>query len=268
MNSWEFNKIAGALLGTLLFVMGINMLASALFAPTIPEKPGFEVAVADTGATAPAEEEPEEEVVPLAMLLTEAAVEDGIRSARKCSSCHVFEEGGANRVGPVMWDVVNRPKGAVDGFGYSDAMMEVAAEGQVWGYDELDGFLENPRDYMPGTSMGFAGIRSPEERASLILYLRSLSGDPAPLPELASAEPVVEEVVEEAPAEAAPVEETAVEEAPAEAAPAEDAASEEAPAESAAAEEAAVEEAPAEEAPAETAPAVEEPAAAEPATQD
>jgi cytochrome c len=220
MNSWEFNKIAGALLGTLLFVMGINMLASALFAPTIPEQPGFEIAVADTAATEAPAEEPAEEAIPLAMLLAEAAVEDGIRSARKCSSCHVFEQGGDNRVGPVMWEVLNRPKGVIDGFGYSDAMMEVAAEGQVWGYDELNGFLENPREYMPGTSMGFAGIRSPEERADLILYLRSLSDDPAPLPEMAAAEPeAVEEVpaAEEAPAEAAPAvdEAPAVEEAPA-----------------------------------------------------
>ncbi|MEM8877638.1 MAG: cytochrome c family protein [Pseudomonadota bacterium] len=208
MNSWEINKIAGALLSTLLLVMGINMLAGALFAPTLPERPGFEIAVEETGATE-AVEEPEEETVPLAMLLAEAAVEDGERAARKCSSCHVFEQGGDNRVGPVMWEVLNRAKGAIDGFGYSDAMMEVAANGEVWGYDELDGFLANPRDYLPGTSMGFAGIRSPEERADLIVYLRSLSDSPAPLPELAAAEP-------EVPGEAPAADETpAVEEAPA-----------------------------------------------------
>ena len=215
MNSWEFNKIAGALLGTLVLVMGINLLAGALFAPAMPERPGYEVAVIDDGAPDAAAEEPEEETVPLAMLLAEAAVEDGIRSARKCASCHVFEQGGDNRVGPVMWDVLNRPKGAIDEFGYSDAMMEAAARGEVWGYEELDGFLENPREYMPGTSMGFAGIRSPEERADLILYLHSLSDNPPPLPELAAAEP---EVTEEAPAAEGPpaAEETpAAEDAPA-----------------------------------------------------
>jgi hypothetical protein len=94
---------------------------------------------------------------------------------------------------------VNRPKGAVDGFGYSDAMMEVAAEGQVWGYDELDGFLENPRDYMPGTSMGFAGIRSPEERARPDPVSAFAVGRSRTAARMASAEPVVEEVVEEAP---------------------------------------------------------------------
>ena len=83
MNSWEFNKIAGALLGTLLFVMGVHELASILFSPAKPEKPGFEIVVADTGAAEPVEE-PEEETVPLAMLLAEAVVADGERSARKC----------------------------------------------------------------------------------------------------------------------------------------------------------------------------------------
>ena len=93
------------------------------------------------------------------------------------------EDGGANKVGPNLWDIVNKPVATVDGFGYSTAMTDYAQDGAIsWGYENLNSFIENPRKYMRGTAMGFAGIKKPAERADTIVYLRSLSNEPAPLP--------------------------------------------------------------------------------------
>ena len=92
------------------------------------------------------------------------------------------EKGGANKVGPVLWNVVERPKGSIDGFNYSAALKERAAKGEKWTYENLDAFIENPKAYMPGTAMGFAGLGDPMKRAEIIAYLRTLSDNPAPLP--------------------------------------------------------------------------------------
>jgi cytochrome c2 len=112
------------------------------------------------------------------VLLAQADVDAGAKSARKCAACHSFEEGGANKIGPPLWGVIGRDVAALD-FAYSDALSE--KEG-AWDYQALDAFLAEPREWAPGTKMAFAGIREPEERADVILYLRSLSNEPAPLP--------------------------------------------------------------------------------------
>ena len=112
------------------------------------------------------------------VLLAQADVDEGAKAGRKCAACHSFDEGGANKIGPPLWGVIGRDIAALD-FAYSDALAE--KEG-AWDYQALDAFLAEPRDWAPGTKMAFAGIREPEERADIILYLRSLSNEPAPLP--------------------------------------------------------------------------------------
>lgn len=144
------------------------------------------VAEAETAAEAPAGEEPPAEAsaeegaaADIATLLASASADDGQKVARKCAACHTFDEGGANRVGPNLWDVVNRDVGSHDGYSYSSAMADVGGE---WTYEKLDAFLADPKGNVSGTKMSFAGIKDPQDRADLIAYLRSLSGDPAPLP--------------------------------------------------------------------------------------
>ena len=126
-------------------------------------------------ATAP---EPEPEV-DFPTLLAAADPADGARVFRKCTSCHTTEQGGANRVGPNLWNVVGSAPGGVDGFSYSGAITGLT---QVWDYEALDAFLAKPRDYAPGNKMTFAGLRKPEDRAEVIAYLRTLSDNPLPLP--------------------------------------------------------------------------------------
>ena len=179
MSLYELNKIAGAVLFALLILFGTRTVSNIIFTPHAPDQPGYEIEVADEdGQTAG---QPQQEAaVPLANLLQQASVEQGQRSAKKCAACHTFDEGGASRVGPNLYNIVGQPLGAEQGFAYSQALKD---KGGDWNYENLDHFIEAPRAFLPGTKMAFAGIRRPTERADLILYLRSLSPSPVALPE-------------------------------------------------------------------------------------
>lgn len=181
MNSFEFNKIFGAVLGTCLFLLVMNFAASAIFSPEVPAKPGFDIAVKDDshGGKPGAVAEPDK---PIAVLLASASVEKGATAAKKCAACHTFEKGGASKVGPNMFGVLNRAKASGTGFAYSDAMK---AKGGTWTYEDLDKFLKNPKAEVAGTKMAFAGLNKDTERADVIAYLRSLADSPAPLPQAA-----------------------------------------------------------------------------------
>jgi cytochrome c len=112
-------------------------------------------------------------------LLAHADPDAGAKDARKCAACHAFEEGGPAKIGPPLWGVIGRDIASVEGFAYSAAL---AGKEGAWDYQTLDAFLAEPRGWAPGTKMAFAGVKKPEERADVILYLRSLSDQPAPLP--------------------------------------------------------------------------------------
>ena len=181
MDSFELNKILGAILGTCLILLVTSFTAGALFAPKMPEKPGFEIAVKEEAPAggkeaAPAPSEPIEK------LLQTASVEKGAAAAKKCAACHTFEKGGPNRVGPNLWGVVGRPKASEAGFTYSDAMKK---KGGNWTIDDLSEFLISPRTFAPGTKMTFVGLPKGSERADVIAYLNTLSDNPAPLPKAA-----------------------------------------------------------------------------------
>jgi cytochrome c len=177
MNSFEFNKIIGAVLGTVLVLLALNIAASAIFAPDKPAKPGYAVAVQEhADDKKAAAKEPEQ---PIETLLASASAEKGQASVKACQACHTFEKGGPNRVGPNLWGILDRPVASVAGFNYSAAMK---AKGGKWGYAELNKYLLNPRGNVPGTNMSFAGITRDNQRADVIAYLRSLADSPAPLP--------------------------------------------------------------------------------------
>ena len=176
MNSFELNKILGAILGTCLITLALNIGAGALFAPEKPKKPGYAVAVKG-GEGGEKKEAVKEE--PLPARLAKASVEKGQAVAKQCQACHTFEKGGPNRVGPNLWEIVDEPRGQGRGFNFSAAMK---AKGGKWTYDELDKFLTDPRGYISGTAMTFAGIKNDQQRADVIDFLHTLSDSPKPLP--------------------------------------------------------------------------------------
>lgn len=187
MDSFEFNKILGGLLGTVFVIFSITLISDGIFASPAPEKPGFAIEAADAeapaaGAGAAAESKP------IAELLASANAEAGAAVFKKCTACHSGEKGGPNKVGPDLWDLVDRPVGEHEGFSYSAGMKDFSKNGGThWTYDNLNHFLTSPKGFVKGTAMGFAGIKKDDERANLIAYLRTLSDNPKPLPEAGAA---------------------------------------------------------------------------------
>lgn len=92
---------------------------------------------------------------------------------RKCRACHMVGDDAQNRVGPVLTGVVGREIGSVEGFSYSDVFQEKAAEGMVWDEENLKSYLANPREFLPGNKMAFAGLRKDEEIVDVIAYLET-----------------------------------------------------------------------------------------------
>jgi cytochrome c len=176
MNSFEFNKTAGAVLGSLLLVFGLNEVSSAIFHHDKPEKPGFLIEVAEAAETGGAAAE----VVPLPVLLAKADATKGAATAKACLACHAVEEGGANKVGPALWDVVDRGMASSAGFAYSEGLTAKASE--KWTYEALDGFIKNPKGYIKGTKMAYGGLKNDAKRADLLAYLATLSKSPKPFP--------------------------------------------------------------------------------------
>lgn len=182
MNSFELNKIFGAILGTLVFVMGVGFIAEEIYHPIENRGATYllpEPEESDSGAAAPEVAQ----VDSIAVRMQTATVEAGERLINRCQSCHDYSAANANRTGPGIHDVVGQQIAHHDGFAYSDILNEYGASGEVWDYANLDEFLASPRTFAPGTKMTFAGLSNPMDRANLIAFLRSLSDDPYPLPE-------------------------------------------------------------------------------------
>lgn len=216
MDSFEWNKIFGAVLGTGVFAMGLGVISDILFEQHPPEKPGYVISVAEAAPTAEGAAAPA--AVPFPELLAKADVAKGESISKKCAACHSFEKGGPNKVGPDLWGVVDRPVAHHEGFGYSQGMLAFAEGGKTWTYDNLNHFLAGPKAFVQGTAMSFAGVKNDQERADLVAYLRTLADTPVPLPTVEAAAPAEgEKPAEAAPAGAAA---PAAGDKPAEAAPA------------------------------------------------
>ncbi len=182
MNSFEINKILGAVLGTCLILLAVHIASGAIFTPPVPAKPGYEVAVKEEQpAKGPGEAAPAAQ--PIETLLASASAEHGAQIAKQCQICHNLQEGQGPKVGPDLYGVVGRQVASVAGFNYTAALK---AKGGTWTFDALNKWVEDPRADVPGTAMTFAGIKNEKQRADLIAYLDTLSKSPVPLPTAAN----------------------------------------------------------------------------------
>lgn len=179
MDSFEWNKIIGAVLGTAIFVFVVRLVAEHIYEAETPEKPGY-VVEGVVEASAGAATAPVEEAMPdWGTVLPAADVAAGQTVAVKCQQCHDMTKGGPNKIGPELFGVVDRTRASNPTFAYSSAMKGKPGN---WTYDELFKFIKAPGVDIPGTKMSFAGLRSEKDRINLIAYLRSNADAPAAIP--------------------------------------------------------------------------------------
>lgn len=183
MDSFEMNKIMGAILGTCLGVLSLNIAANAVFHPVQPKEPGYKIDVPEK-PKAGDKAAPEKEV-PIEQLLASADVGRGKSTANQCVACHTFEKGGKQLVGPNLYGLIGRQKASVASFNYSAALKKHA--GKPWTVEELNDFIRDPKAVVPGTTMTFSGISRANQRADLIAFLNSQSDNPKALPKAAQA---------------------------------------------------------------------------------
>jgi cytochrome c len=178
MNSFEINKILGALLGTCLVLVATHIASGAIFAPETPAKPGYIVEVKAEASPGAAPAAPAEQ--PIEQVLASASADRGANVAKQCQACHNFQEGAGPKIGPDLYGVVDRPIASVQGFSYSAALK--SKNSGKWDFDTLNKWLTKPSAFAPGTAMTFAGLSNEKQRADVIAYLDSLSANPVPLP--------------------------------------------------------------------------------------
>ena len=179
MNSFELNKIAGAVLGGALAVVVVNAVADIAISPSYPEKVAYVIDTGKEDSSAASSAEAASDGPSLGALLASADIGKGEKVFKKCSACHTVEEGGKNKIGPNLYAVLGKQMASHAGFSYSAVLTDM---GEEWTYENLDAFLKKPKDFAKGTKMSFAGLKKPTDRANLIAYLRTLGTADTPLP--------------------------------------------------------------------------------------
>jgi cytochrome c len=178
MDSFEWNKIFGAVLATALIIVALNVVVSGFMKPHKSEKMGMEVAVTETTgpATAPVAEVP----IDWGTVLPAADVAAGEQIHSRCLQCHDFSKGGPDKIGPNLYGIIGAKHAHAPNYAYSPAMK--GAADKTWGYEEFSAFIKNPKAAIPGTKMAFAGISKEQDRINLAAYLRTLSDSPLAIP--------------------------------------------------------------------------------------
>ena len=178
MDSFELNKIIGAILMVALLVIGIGKISDMVFKVNKPENAAYKVEIENSEMKAEVQEVVKEEVN-IASLLSTGDLSHGEKVFKKCAACHSIESGGGNKIGPALYNVVGRKIGSLNDYKYSKALLEY---GKNWNFEELNGFLLKPKTWIKGTKMAYAGLRKEKDRASILLYLNKYSDNPLPLP--------------------------------------------------------------------------------------
>ena len=181
MDSFELNKIIGAILMTALIVIGINKLSDAIFYVEKPKQSAYKIEGVELAPSSSQVSTQVKEVVQLDIkeILAMGDLSHGEKVFKKCSACHIIAKGGKNKIGPALYGIVGRASAVSEGYSYSKALK---AHGKNWNFEELNAYLLKPQAHIKGTKMAFAGLRKDKDRASVILYLNSQSDSPLPKP--------------------------------------------------------------------------------------
>jgi len=183
MSGFEINKIFASVILALIVIAIIGFLGNLIVNVDHAEnqKTAYKIDIIESEVTTLSTKTDQDEIMgSILNLLRTASIENGEKIYKKCASCHNYKKDSASKIGPNLWNIINRPKGNKEGFAYSKALAEF---GGKWTYEELSKFLYKPKDYISGTKMNFAGLKNAEDRANLLLWLRQLSDNPVPLPE-------------------------------------------------------------------------------------
>ena len=187
MSGLEVNKILAAIIMAMLIItlighagdLIVNIDKDKHHGHDDEQMTAYKIDIPETENTHSAKPKKEEVIDPISSLLMNASIENGQKIFKKCGTCHNYEKDSANKVGPNLWNIINRPKASIDGFAYSKVLAEI---GGNWSYEELAEFLYKPKKYAKGTKMNFVGLKKVEDRANLVLFLREQSDNPVPLP--------------------------------------------------------------------------------------
>ena len=174
------NKIIVSAILAIILVLGINKIADVIFYVEKPEKSAYQVDSVTTVASTTTTETNSvgSDSGNIMALFASTNADDGAKVFKKCAACHSIAEGGANKIGPALWGVIGRKAGSVPNYKYSKAM---AAYSKNWSFEEMNGFLIKPKDWIKGTKMSFAGLKNAKDRASVILYMNKNSSNPLPI---------------------------------------------------------------------------------------
>ena len=179
MDSFEINKIVAAILMVALLIIGIGKISGIIFYVEKPKVPGYEVETNQVASNSNAKAETVEEKVDISTLMAMGDAVSGEKVFKKCAACHSIVEGGGNKIGPGLYNVVGRAVGGITDYKYSKSLISYDKE---WTFEELNGFLIKPTSWIKGTKMAFAGLKKEEDRASVIKYMNQNGDSPIPLP--------------------------------------------------------------------------------------
>ena len=174
------NKIIVSILLAIILMFGINKIADVIYYVEKPEKSAYQVDAITTVASAATDEASSESSTSenIMALFASTNATDGAKIFKKCAACHTIAQGGGNKIGPALWGVLGRKAGSVPDYKYSKAM---ASYGKPWSFEEMNGFLIKPKDWVKGTKMSFAGLKNAKDRAAVILYMNENTDSPLPL---------------------------------------------------------------------------------------
>ena len=174
------NKIVVSIVFAIILIVGINKVTDVIFHVEKPEKSAYQVSsmtsVASTTTSQTSSENSSSENIMALFASVNAA--DGEKVFKKCAACHSIAKGGKNKIGPALWGVLGRKAGSVSDYKYSKAL---AAHGKSWSFEEMNGFLLKPKEWIKGTKMSFAGLKNAKERAAVILYMNQNTDSPLPI---------------------------------------------------------------------------------------